>query len=267
MIVQNRKEIEMPYELIVVEIEEKVATITLNRPKALNALCDGLVEEMNAALNELETDQSVSAVILTGGENVFAAGADLKEMLDNTLQKVVEGNFAGCCTRLADFEVPVIAAVSGYALGGGCELVEMCDIVIAADNAKFGHPEISVGTMPGAGGTQRLPRSIGKHKAMDLLLTARMMDAGEAESAGLVSRVVSRDALLETARSVAKTVASFSRPVLKLMKQSVLQSQAIPLSEGLAFERKLFQMTFGFDDRREGMKAFIEKRKPIFRNQ
>lgn len=257
----------MSYKFIEVEIEDKVATLTLKRPEALNALCDGMVDDMTAALDELETNRDVSAVILTGGEKVFAAGADLKEMLDKTLQQVVEKNFAGCCTRLADFTLPVIAAVSGYALGGGCELVEMCDIVIASDKARFGHPEISVGTMPGAGGTQRLPRSVGKHKAMDLLLTARMMDAAEAERAGLVSRIVPKEEVLSTAREVARVVASYSRPVLRLMKQAALASQSLPLGEGLAYERKLFQMTFGFDDRREGMAAFVEKRKPDFANR
>lgn len=257
----------MDYKMVKVEIIDKVAVLTLNRPEALNALCDRLVDEMSDALEKLEATPSVSVVILTGGEKVFAAGADLKEMLDKSLQRVVEDNFAGCCTRLATFSLPVIAAVSGYALGGGCELVEMCDIVIASDKARFGHPEISVGTMPGAGGTQRLPRAVGKHKAMDMLLTARMIDAGEAERASLVSRVVPKEEVLSAAMEVAKTIASYSRPVLKLMKQAILASQAMPINEGLAFERKLFQMTFGFEDRREGMGAFIEKRKPIFRNR
>lgn len=257
----------MSYELIDVSIEARVATLKLNRPRALNALCDQLVDEMTAALDVLETDPGVSVLILTGGADVFAAGADLKEMVGMTLPEVVAQNFAGCCQRLGTFELPVIAAVAGYALGGGCELVEMCDIVIAAETAKFGHPEISVGTMPGAGGTQRLTLAIGKHKAMDLLLTGRMMDAIEAEQAGLVSRIVPREELLETAHSVALTVASYSRPVLKLLKQSILQAHAMPLSEGLAFERKLFQMTFGFDDHKEGMEAFIEKRKPLFKNR
>ena len=257
----------MTYEFLNISIEAKVAIIKIDRPRAMNSLCDQLVSEMVDALDAIEGNRDVSVVILTGGTDVFAAGADLKEMTDKTFTEVVAEDFSGCCPRLAEFELPVIAAVAGYALGGGCELVEMCDIVIAAETAKFGHPEISVGTMPGAGGTQRLPRAIGKHKAMDLLLTGRMMDAGEAERAGLVSRVVPREELLETALSVAKAVASYSRPVLKVLKQSVLQSQSIPLSEGLAFERKLFQMTFGFDDRKEGMEAFIEKRKPLFRNR
>ncbi len=257
----------MSYELIDVSIEAKVATLKIDRPRALNALCDQLVDEMTSALDVLEANRDVSVLILTGGADVFAAGADLKEMVGKTFVEVVAQNFSGCCHRLGTFELPVIAAVAGYALGGGCELVEMCDIIIAADTAKFGHPEISVGTMSGAGGTQRLPLTIGKHKAMDLLLTGRMMDAKEAELAGLVSRIVHRDELLETARSVAQTVASYSRPVLKLLKQSILQVHAMPLSEGLVFERKLFQMTFGFNDRKEGMEAFIEKRKPRFRNR
>jgi enoyl-CoA hydratase len=256
----------MSYELIDVSIEAKVATLKINRPRALNALCDQLVDEMTNALDVLEANPDVSVLILTGGADVFAAGADLKEMVGMTFVEVVAQNFSGCCHRLGTFELPVIAAVAGYALGGGCELVEMCDIVIAAETAKFGHPEISVGTMPGAGGTQRLPLTIGKHKAMDLLLTGRMMDAKEAELAGLVSRIVHKDELLETTLSVAQTVASYSRPVLKLLKQSILQAHAMPLSEGLVFERKLFQMTFGFNDRKEGMEAFTEKRKPRFRN-
>lgn len=257
----------MRHELLNVHVESKVAVLEIHRPKALNALCDQLVSEMTLALDALEADAEVSAVVLTGGPDVFAAGADLKEMAGRTMTEVVAANFSGCCPRLAEFGLPVVAAVAGYALGGGCELVEMCDIVVAADSAKFGHPEITVGTMPGAGGTQRLPRAIGKHKALDLLLTGRVMDAVEAERAGLVSRVVPAEELLVTAVSVARTVAARSRPVLKLMKQAVLQSQSAGLAEGLAFERKLFQMTFGFDDRREGMEAFLEKRKPVFRNR
>ncbi len=257
----------MIYEFIQISIEENVATIIIDRPEAMNSLCDQLVLEMSDALNALEGNAEVSVVILTGGATVFAAGADLKEMAGKGFAEAVAENFSGCCTRLAEFELPVIAAVAGYALGGGCELVEMCDIVIAADTAKFGHPEISVGTMSGAGGTQRLPRAIGKHKAMDLLLTGRMMDVEEAERAGLVSRIVPTEELLMTANAVARAVAAYSRPVLKLLKQSVLQSQAMPLNEGLVFERKLFQMTFGFDDRSEGMEAFIEKRKPHFQNK
>jgi len=257
----------MSYAFLTVEIESRVATLTLRRPKALNALCDPLVAELTDALDALEGDREVCAVVLTGGPDVFAAGADLKEMAGKTFFDVVTGDFSGCCHRLAECGLPVVAAVAGYALGGGCELVEMCDIVIAADTARFGHPEITVGTMPGAGGTQRLPRALGKHKAMDLLLTGRTMDAAEAERAGLVSRVVPKEALLETARSVAQAVAAHSRPVLKLLKQAVLQSQALPLPEGLAFERRLFQMTFGFDDRREGMEAFVQRRKPRFQDR
>lgn len=257
----------MSYELIEVSIEEKVAILKINRPRALNALCDQLIAEMTDALDRLEANPEVSALILTGGLDVFAAGADLKEMAGKTLIDVISQNFSGCCHRLAKFELPVIAAVAGYALGGGCELVEMCDIVIAAETAKFGHPEVSVGTMPGAGGTQRLPLAIGKHKAMDLLLSGRMMDAREGEIAGLVSRIVPREELLGTARSVAKTVASHSRPVLKLLKQSILQAYASQGSGGLAFERRLFQMTFGLFDRREGMEAFLEKRKPNFQDR
>lgn len=257
----------MPYEFLRVRIEEKVAIIHLDRPKALNALCEGLVSELEDALDVLEGDGAVSVAILTGGPDVFAAGADLKEMTAKTLPEVVAEDFSGCCPRLAAFGLPVIAAVAGYALGGGCELVEMCDIVIAADTARFGHPEISVGTMPGAGGTQRLPRAVGKHKAMDVLLTGRMMDAAEAERAGLVSRVVPPEELMDTSLSVARRIASYSRPVLKLLKQAILQSQAMPLGEGLAFERRLFHLTFGFEDRREGMEAFVQKRKPLFRGR
>lgn len=257
----------MRYEFLHVEVDAGVAVVEIRRPEALNALCDRLVAEMTEALDALEANAGVSAVVLTGGPDVFAAGADLKEMAGRSLVDVVTEDFSGCCPRLAAFGLPVVAAVAGYALGGGCELVEMCDIVIAADTARFGHPEITVGTMPGAGGTQRLPRAVGKHKAMDLLLTGRMMDAAEAERAGLVSRVVPAAELLATARAVARAVASRSRPVLRLMKQAVLASQGAPLADGLAFERKLFQMTFGFEDRKEGMEAFLEKRKPAFRNR
>jgi enoyl-CoA hydratase len=257
----------MVYEFLTVEIDSRVATLTIRRPKALNALCDRLVSEMVDALGTLEASADVSVLLLTGGASVFAAGADVKEMADKSFFEVVAEDFSGCCDRLADFSLPVVAAVAGYALGGGCELVEMCDIVIAADTAKFGHPEISVGTMPGAGGTQRLPRAVGKHKALDLLLTARTMDAHEAERAGLVSRIVPQAELLATASSVAKGIASHSRPVLKLLKQAVLRSQSLPLSEGLVLERRLFQMTFGFADRKEGMDAFVQRRKPIFQHR
>ncbi len=250
--------------MITTSVGERVATLRLDRPEALNALCDRLVSELDAALDVLEHDPAVAAVVLTGGPDAFAAGADLKEMVGKTLSDVVSEDFSGCSRRLASFELPVVAAVAGYALGGGCELVEMCDIVIAADTARFGHPEVTVGTLSGAGGTQRLPRAIGKHKAMDLLLTGRLMDAREAERAGLVSRVVPEDELLDTARSVARTVASRSRPVLKLLKQAALRSQSMPLDDGLVFERRLFQLSFGLHDRWEGMEAFVEKRRPIF---
>ncbi len=257
----------MPNPLITVSVEERVATVRIDRPQALNALCDRLVAEMDAALDGLEGNPSVAAVVLTGGPHVFAAGADLKEMAGKSVPDVVGEDFSGCCHRLAAFQLPVIAAVAGYALGGGCELVEMCDIVIAADTARFGHPEVTVGTLSGAGGTQRLPRAVGKHKAMDLLLTGRIMDAQEAERAGLVSRLVPEDKLLDTARSVAQTVAARSRPVLRLLKQAVLRSQSMPLDDGLAFERKLFQLTFGLHDRREGMEAFAEKREPRYQDR
>lgn len=254
----------MDYEMISVEIEGKVAILTIRRPRALNALCDGLVAEMNDALCRIGENPEAAVLLLTGGPNVFAAGADLKEMARKSYVEVLEADFSGCCEKLADFDLPVVGAVAGYALGGGCELVEMCDVVVAADTARFGHPEITVGTMPGAGGTQRLPRALGKAKAMDLLLTGRMMDAAEAERAGLVSRVVAEDNLIAEARGVAERIASYSRPVLKLMKKAVLKAFSMPLPEGLDFERKMFQMTFGLEDRKEGMEAFTEKRKPRF---
>ncbi|HEY0838188.1 MAG TPA: enoyl-CoA hydratase-related protein [Azospirillum sp.] len=254
-------------DLVSVSVDGAVAVVTLNRPKARNALNVALTDALAAALDRLEADAGVKAIVLTGAGEHFAAGADVKEMLPMTAHDVLTADFAGCCTRLAGVRTPVVAAVRGYALGGGCELVEMCDVVVAAESARFGHPEVGVGTMPGAGGTQRLPRSVGKHKAMDLLLTGRPMTAEEAERAGLVSRVVPDERLMEEALDVARRIASLSAPVVRLIKESVNHAFRGSLPDGLAFERRLFHLTFATEDRREGMAAFVEKRPPDFKDR
>jgi enoyl-CoA hydratase len=226
-----------------------------------------LTGTLEACLTALDADPAVKAVVLTGAGANFAAGADLKEMLPMTAAQVMASDFTGCCHRLADLGKPVIAAVSGLVLGGGCELVEMCDLVIAADTARFGHPEITVGTMPGAGGTQRLPKAVGKHVAMDMLLTGRVLTAEEALGCGLVSRVVGAERLLDEALAVARQIASFSAPVARMIKEAVNRSFAMPLPEGLALERRLFHLTFALDDRKEGMAAFVGKRRPAFQDR
>lgn len=252
---------------VTVTRKDRVATLTLNRPDALNALDERLVKELTEALDEVELDPGIGAILLTGSGKAFAAGADLREMLNMDALQVFEREFSGCCERVATVRLPVIAAVSGYALGGGCEIVEMCDIVIAGESAKFGHPEITVGTMPGAGGSQRLIRAIGRHKACDLLFTGRMITAQEAEKAGLVSRVVPDDRVLEEAHETAARIAGHSRPVLMMLKEAVNHALAGALSEGLALERRLFHMTFATRDRKEGMAAFVEKRQPRFEHR
>ena len=257
----------MAYETIIVEREVPVGVITLNRPKALNALNAQLIAELNAALDSFEEDDSVAVVVLTGSEKAFAAGADIKEMLEKDFIAAYKSDFIGPWQRIAERRKPLIAAVAGYALGGGCELAMMCDIIIAADNAKFGQPEINLGTMPGAGGTQRLVRAIGKSKAMEMVLTGRMMTAEEAERANLVSRVVPLDALMEEAMKLARTIAEKSQPVVQMAKEAVNRSFETSLSEGLRFERRLFYATFATEDRREGMSAFAEKRQPNFKNR
>jgi enoyl-CoA hydratase len=256
------------YQNILVERRGAVGIITLNRPTALNALNAALIAELASALDDFEADPGIGAIVLTGNERAFAAGADVKEMLPKGFPETYCEDFitkgwerVGQCRR------PVIAAVAGFALGGGCEIAMMCDIVIAADTAQFGQPEITLGTIPGAGGTQRLTRFAGKAKAMDLCLTGRMMDAAEAERAGLVSRIVPAAELLSEAIKVGERIASMSQPIVMMIKEAVNRAYETTLSEGVRFERRLFQSTFATADRKEGMAAFVEKRKPDFRNR
>jgi enoyl-CoA hydratase len=258
----------MTYENIIVTKHGKVALITLNRPKALNALSPELTKELSEALNVLEKDETVAAVVLTGSEKAFAAGADIKAMKDWSYMEVYSANFiTETWERIAQFRKPTIAAVAGYALGGGCELAMMCDFIIAADTAKFGQPEITIGTIPGAGGTQRLTRLIGKSKAMEMVLTGRMMDAVEAERAGLVSRIVPADQLIPDALKTAEKIASMSLPIAMMAKDAVNRAYEVSLSEGIHFERHLFHSTFATEDQKEGMNAFSEKRPPVFKNK
>jgi len=258
----------MSYENILVETRGRVGLVTLNRPKALNALNDALMDELGAALVAFDQDEAVGCIVITGSERAFAAGADIGMMAKYSYMDAYKSDYI---TRnwetIRRIRKPVIAAVAGYALGGGCELAMMCDIVIAADNAKFGQPEVKLGTMPGAGGTQRLPRAVSKAKAMDLCLTARMMDAAEAERAGLVSRVVAADAVIDEAVTAAETIASYSLPVVMMIKESINAAYETTLNEGVRFERRLFHATFATDDQKEGMAAFVEKRAPVFKHQ
>jgi len=252
---------------LLVERRGAVGIVTLNRPQALNALNAALISELASALDDLETDAGIGAIVLTGSEKAFAAGADVKEMVTKSYPEIyVEDFITSGWERVAQCRKPVVAAVAGFALGGGCEIAMMCDIIIAADNARFGQPEITLGTIPGAGGTQRLARFVGKAKAMDLCLTGRMMDATEAERAGLVSRVVPATELLAEAVKVAERVASMSRPIAMMVKESINRAWETTLTEGVRFERRLFHATFATQDRKEGMTAFIEKRKPVFRD-
>ncbi|WP_066733915.1 enoyl-CoA hydratase [Cupriavidus sp. D384] len=258
----------MSYENILVETRGRVGLVTLNRPKALNALNDALMDELGAALTAFDADEAIGCIVITGSERAFAAGADIGMMAKYSYMDVYKGDYI---TRnwetIRRIRKPVIAAVGGYALGGGCELAMMCDIVIAADSARFGQPEVKLGTMPGAGGTQRLPRAVSKAKAMDLCLTARMMDAAEAERAGLVSRVVAADKLVDEAVSAAETIASYSLPVVMMIKESINAAYETTLNEGVHFERRLFHSTFATGDQKEGMAAFVEKRAPNFKHQ
>ena len=257
----------MDYENILVETYDKVGLIRLNRPKALNALNDRLMDELGNALLEFDADENIGCIVITGSEKAFAAGADIAAMADYTYMDTFKSDYI---TRnwehIRRVRKPVIAAVAGYALGGGCELAMMCDFIIAADTAKFGQPEIKLGTMPGAGGSQRLPRAVSKAKAMDMCLTARMMDAIEAERAGLVSRIVAADKLLEEAIAVATTIAAMSLPVVMMIKESVNRAYETTLSEGVQYERRMFHSTFATEDQKEGMKSFLEKRLPRFKN-
>ena len=252
------------FETIIVERDDRVATITLNRPKALNALNSQVMNEVTTAAAELDADAGVGAIILTGSEKAFAAGADIKEMAGLSFADVFSSDFFAGWGKFAATRTPTIAAVAGYALGGGCELAMMCDILIAADTAKFGQPEIKLGVLPGMGGSQRLTRAIGKAKAMDLILTGRNMGAEEAERAGLVSRVVPADTLLAEARSVAETVAGMSLSASRMAKEAVDRAFETTLTEGLLYERRLFHSAFATDDQTEGMNAFTEKRPPKF---
>lgn len=257
----------MDYATILVETQGKVGVIRLNRPKALNALNDQLMDELGHALFGFDADDGIGCIVLTGSEKAFAAGADIGAMANYTYMDAFKGNYISRnWEQIRTIRKPVIAAVAGYALGGGCELAMMCDFIIAADTAKFGQPEIKLGTIPGAGGTQRLPRAISKAKAMDMCLTARMMDAVEAERAGLVSRIVAADKLMEEALAAATTIASMSLPMVMMVKESVNRAYELTLSEGIQYERRMFHSTFGTEDQKEGMSAFIEKRPPNFRN-
>jgi len=256
------------YETILVERRGAVGIVTLNRPEALNALSAALIRDLGAAFDELEFDPAIGAIVLAGNERAFAAGADIKEMAGKSYMDAYAEDFiTRGWERVAQCRKPVIAAVQGVALGGGCEVAMMCDIVIAAETARFGQPEILLGVIPGAGGTQRLPRFIGKAKAMDLCLTGRMMDAAEAERAGLVSRVVPADKLLEEAVAVAAKIAQMSRPIAMMAKEAVNRAFETTLAEGIRFERRLFHSTFATEDQKEGMAAFVEKRKPAFKNR
>ena len=256
------------YSNILVARRGAVGIVTLNRPQALNALNAALIAELGAAFDELESDPAIGAIVLTGNDKAFAAGADIKEMADKTyMQAYAEDFITRGWERVAQCRKPVVAAVAGVALGGGCEIAMMCDIVIASEAARFGQPEINLGTMPGAGGTQRLPRFIGKAKAMDLCLTGRMMDAAEAERAGLVSRVVAPDKLMEEAIAVAERISQMSRPIAMMVKEAVNRAFETTLAEGVRFERRLFHSTFATEDQKEGMAAFVAKRKPAFKNR
>ena len=256
------------YANILVARQGPVGIVTLNRPQALNALNAALISDVGAAFDDLEGDPEIAAIVLTGSERAFAAGADIKEMADKTYMQAYQEDFiTSGWERVAQCRKPVIAAVAGFALGGGCEIAMMCDIIIAAENARFGQPKINLGTMPGAGGTQRLPRFIGKAKAMDLCLTARMMDAAEAERAGLVARIVPLANLVEEAVKVAETIASMSLPSLMAAKEAVNRAFEMPLAEGVRFERRVFHALFATADQKEGMAAFIAKRPPKFENK
>ncbi|MFP6745635.1 MAG: enoyl-CoA hydratase [Alphaproteobacteria bacterium] len=254
----------MAYETITTEVRGAVALITFNRPKALNALNGQMIGELNQALEGFEADDAVRVMVVTGSERAFAAGADVKEMQAKTYVEVAKNDFIAPWERISRCCKPVIAAVAGYALGGGCEVAMMCDTIIAADSAKFGQPEITLGVIPGSGGTQRLTRAVGKAKAMDMVLTGRMMDAEEAERAGLVSRVVPADVLLDTALEVAETIAGMSAPAAAMAKEAVNRVFEMTLAEGVRFERRLFQSCFATADQSEGMAAFIEKRPAEF---
>ncbi|BFG74708.1 enoyl-CoA hydratase [Paraburkholderia terrae] len=258
----------MGFENILVETRGRVGLITLNRPKALNALNDALMDELGEALRAFDSDEDIGAIVITGSEKAFAAGADIGMMSTYSYMDVYKGDYI---TRnweaVRSVRKPIIAAVAGFALGGGCELAMMCDIILAADTAKFGQPEIKLGVMPGAGGTQRLPRAVSKAKAMDMCLTARFMDAAEAERSGLVSRVIPAANLIDEAIAAAATIAEFPMPAVMMVKESVNRAYETTLAEGVHFERRLFHSLFATEDQKEGMAAFVEKRKPVFKHR
>ena len=255
------------YETILLERVDRVAVLTFNRPEALNAINATLMNETVAALTELDRDPDVGAVVITGSDKAFAAGADIKTMAPKTYMDMFSTDWFAAWDRLAQMRTPTVAAVAGYALGGGCELAMQCDILIAADTAKFGQPEIKLGVIPGIGGSQRLTRAVGKAKAMDLCLTGRTMDAEEAERAGLVARIVPAEQLRDVALDVARTIAGMSLPVAMMAKEAVNRSFETTLREGVLFERRLFHSTFALADQKEGMAAFVEKRQPAFANE
>ena len=258
----------MSFENITVETRGNVGVIALNRPQAMNALCAALITELGQALDAFESDDAVGAIVLTGSEKAFAAGADIKEMAERGYMDVYLSNFiTNGWEQITKCRKPIVAAVAGFALGGGCEVAMMCDFILAGDNAKFGQPEITIGTIPGAGGTQRLTRAIGKSKAMEMCLTGRMMDAAEAERAGLVSRIIPVAELVDEAVKVAGKIANLSRPIVMLCKEAVNAAFETGLAQGITFERRLFHSTFATEDQKEGMAAFVEKRKPAFKNK
>jgi enoyl-CoA hydratase len=257
----------MSYEAIIVETHGRVGLIRLNRPQALNALNPAIRSELLAAAEAFDADPAIGCIVITGSDKAFAAGADIKEMADQSYMDVFLSDYAAAYERLTRVRKPIVAAVAGFALGGGCEVAMMCDVIIAADTAKFGQPEIKLGVIPGMGGTQRLTRAVGKAKAMDLVLTGRMMDAAEAERSGLVSRVVPAASLMEEAMRVAETIASMSLPSVLSAKEAINRSFEAPLDEGLRFERRVFHALFATEDQKEGMAAFIAKRPAKFKNK
>lgn len=257
----------MNYSEIITEVKDRVALVTLNRPQALNALNARLIDELNHALDQFEADAQIGCIVLTGSQKAFAAGADIKEMAELTYPQIYLDDLFSESDRVAGRRKPMIAAVAGFALGGGCELALMCDFIIAAENARFGQPEINLGVLPGMGGTQRLSRAVGKAKAMDMCLTGRLMDAHEAERAGLVARVVATERLLDEALEAAAAIAAKSLPVAMMVKESVNRAFEVSLAEGVRFERRVFHAAFASQDQKEGMAAFIAKRAPQFKGR
>jgi enoyl-CoA hydratase len=258
----------MTFQNILVETRGAVGLITLNRPQALNALCDALIRELGAALDDFERNAAIGAIVLTGSEKAFAAGADIKEMADKTfVECYIEDFITNGWERITTCRKPIIAAVAGFALGGGCEVAMMCDTILAAESAKFGQPEITLAIIPGSGGTQRLTRAVGKAKAMEMILSGRMIDAVEAERCGLVSRVVANDKLIEESLKLADKIAAQSRPAVLAAKEAVNRAFETSLAEGIRFERRLFHALFSTEDQKEGMAAFVEKRKPQFKHR